>query len=193
VNFQINNTWIKEIFYPFLIEQSLNPLVEKDGVDMKELHQGRDFRLGTPPVLGREGIKSQNLHTETPTGFHRGTDRLRTGAVALNTGEVSFLGPASVAVHDYGYMRGDLVLSDLFEQPLLVRLVCRIGYDPGDLVPYVACPLDELEVLIIPLVDIYFSKSSGRDDEMIPITRYANVDKFMQTMNRVAEAASRQE
>lgn len=27
------------------------------------------------------------------------------------------------------------------------------------------------------------------DDEMIPITRYANVDKFMQTMNRVAEAA----
>jgi uncharacterized radical SAM superfamily Fe-S cluster-containing enzyme len=27
------------------------------------------------------------------------------------------------------------------------------------------------------------------DDEMIPITRYANIDKFMQTMNRVAEAA----
>jgi hypothetical protein len=54
--------------------------------------------------------------------------------VPLGRAQAELLGEAAVAVHDDGDVPRHGALLDLLLELALVGLVCRVGYDPGDLV-----------------------------------------------------------
>ena len=73
----------------------------------EEVHESHDFFFGAFPVLGRERIDGEVLHTYVVCGTNGLAHRLDAGGVPLQAVESAFLRPSTVAVHDDGNMDGN--------------------------------------------------------------------------------------
>ena len=80
---------------------------------LQQGHQGRDFRFGTLPILGGEGVEGEKLHPKVIAGFDAAGHRIGPGPVALDALPALLLGPASVAIHDDGNVTGDGIGTDV--------------------------------------------------------------------------------
>jgi len=94
----------------------------------EKLHEEFDFSFGAAPVFHREGVERKGFDMETGTGFDGGPGGLRACAVAGDAGEVAFLGPAAVAVHDDGDMAREPREIETFEE---AGLFCGDGSKRG--------------------------------------------------------------
>ena len=68
----------------------------------EEAHQEIDFGLGTAPVFQRERIQGEVRKLQAGAGLDDFSRGFYSCAVAGYAGQVTALGPAAVAVHDYG-------------------------------------------------------------------------------------------
>jgi hypothetical protein len=74
----------------------------------EQLPQRRDLFGGAAPVLRAEGEQGQVFDAAIGTRLRDSTHRLDPLLVTGDTGEIPFLGPAPVAIHDDGDVPGDL-------------------------------------------------------------------------------------
>ena len=80
-----------------------------DEVALEELHEEADLGLGTAEVVfKREGVKGEPGKVNAGGGLDDILDRLGALLMAEEALEGAFAGPPAVAVHDDGYMLGDL-------------------------------------------------------------------------------------
>jgi len=63
--------------------------------------------LGAFPVFDGKGVKREDFHAEVSGRKRGGTNGLDSPAVPFKAGQTAGFGPAAVAVHDDGDMRGD--------------------------------------------------------------------------------------
>src|SRR5207253_6220900 len=84
-----------------LVDLALHRLVE-------QAHERAHLRAGPRPVLGRERVDRQRVHTEGLAGLEHAFDRAHAGAVAEAGRVAAAAGPAAVAVHDDSDVAGDL-------------------------------------------------------------------------------------
>ena len=80
------------------------------------MHQSRDFRLGTCPVFGGEGVEGKGSDIELAGRLHNRADGVHPFFVPFDTVEQTLFGPAAVAVHDDG---------DVFGHPVGVEFMAR--------------------------------------------------------------------
>jgi len=96
---------------------------------VQQFHQKIEFGFGTLPVFATEAIKRQLTQSETTTFFNRHADTLYSTAMALDPGQAAQVGPAAIAVHDYGNMsRHEGRIDSGFGQALQGRLVKSTGH-----------------------------------------------------------------
>jgi hypothetical protein len=71
------------------------------------LHQRIHFVLGAVPVLDGKGVERQVFDARLARGAHDGADGLDAVAMPLHARQAALFGPASVAIHDDGHVRGN--------------------------------------------------------------------------------------
>ena len=95
-------------------------------VALQQHHQRVDFGARPLPVLDRERVERQDVDAEPRRGLDDVADRVDAGAVAFDARQVALRRPASVAVHDDGDVRGELLEVHLARE----RFVGRSGRNP---------------------------------------------------------------
>ena len=82
----------------------------------------------TLPVFGGESIQRQGLDAQPAAGFNGVTNSVDTRGMACGAGQIPLAGPAAVAIHNDGDVRGQAVRIDGFgELPILAS-----GLDGGE-------------------------------------------------------------
>ncbi len=88
-------------------------------VALEQHHQRADLGGGPLPVLDREGVERQHADAEPGGGLDGVAHRLDAGAMPFDARQVPLRGPAAVAVHDDGDVRGQPVEVDLARERLV--------------------------------------------------------------------------
>lgn len=78
-------------------------------VTLHELHDVRHFFIRALPIFRRKGIDRQDLDAQVVGSDDDALERIGTGAMAVTAGQALALGPAAIAVHDDGYVAGNVV------------------------------------------------------------------------------------
>ena len=73
---------------------------------LEQRHERADLVLGAFPVFDGERVEREVADAEFLGGVDDAADGLDSAAVALDAGEPALFGPATVAVHDAGYVGG---------------------------------------------------------------------------------------
>ena len=76
----------------------------REEVAAQKFEQGSDFVLGPAPVVSREGVQRQGANSVAYSRCDRPIDGIGARAMTLPTGLAAFESPATVAIHDDGYV-----------------------------------------------------------------------------------------
>ena len=87
----------------------------------KELHKEFDFGSGAAPVFHGESIEGERFDVKTRASFDGGARGFRACAMSGDTGQMTLLCPATVAVHDHGDVPGEAGTVELFEERGFLR------------------------------------------------------------------------
>jgi len=71
-------------------------------VEAEQTPEHVHFRAGAFPVLSRERVEREGVHTQPGTVLYDGAHPLNTGAMPGKPGQTAPLGPAAVSIHDDG-------------------------------------------------------------------------------------------
>ena len=93
-------------------------------VSAQQAPQHFDFGARTLPVLDRKGVQRERLDAHLRAGFDHGAHRTHAGLVSGDAQQAAAAGPAPVAVHDDGDVRGQALGIDRSRQRL-IRVTCR--------------------------------------------------------------------
>jgi len=89
---------------------------------LEHRHEAGDFRFGTLPVLGREGVERDGFDLKTRTRVDDRLNRFRPGTMPEDTRLGPLLCPAAIAVHYHGNVVGYALRVDRGKQLCLGRV-----------------------------------------------------------------------